>query len=131
MHRKLARDEQGGALVEFAFAMPVLVTLIVGILQYAIVMHTTSGMRNALGEALRYAKVYPTATETEVLDIARGRFKGIDATKITALSLERGTQNGAEYGKVTMRYRLEPVVPFAIVPVINLEESRTAYLPAV
>jgi Flp pilus assembly protein TadG len=114
-----------------AFALPIVVMLMIGILQYAIVMQTTSGMRHAIGEAVRFAKVYPNADEDEVLDIARGSFVGIDSSKITGLALERGTAaNGADYGTVTMRYRLEPVIPFVALDEINLEESRTIYLQA-
>ena len=131
MKRLLTSDEQGNATIEMAFALPILVMMMIGILQYAIVAQTTSGMRHAIGEAVRYAKVYPDADEDTVLQVARDRFVGIDSSGITGLRLQRGTaSNGADFGTVTMRYRLEPVVPFMSLTEINLEESRTVYLQA-
>lgn len=134
MIRKLTSNDKGNATIEMAFALPIVVMLMMGILQYAIVMQTTSGMRHAIGEAVRFAKVYPNATESEVLDIARNNFEGINSDGITGLTLERGnTQDdgyGVDYGTVTMQYQLEPVIPFVVIDQINLEESRTIYLQA-
>jgi Flp pilus assembly protein TadG len=131
MIRKLTSNNEGNATIEMAFALPVLIMVMIGVLQYAIVAQTTSGMRHAIGEAVRFAKVFPNADEDEVLQVARDRFVGMDSSGITGLRLERGTAaNGAEFGTVTMRYRLEPVVPFMSLTEINLQESRTAYLQA-
>jgi Flp pilus assembly protein TadG len=54
IHR-LRGDEQGGAMVETAFALPVLLVLIWGIFQFGIAMHANAGMQNALGEGARFA----------------------------------------------------------------------------
>jgi Flp pilus assembly protein TadG len=53
--RALLRDEAGGAMVETAFALPVLITMIYGIFQFGIAMYANSSIQNALGDGARYA----------------------------------------------------------------------------
>lgn len=60
-HRKLLPDQGGSAAVEFALAVPVLITFIWGIFQFSLVLLANSGVQNALGEGARYATVYVLA----------------------------------------------------------------------
>ncbi len=53
--RKLVRDQRGAGVVEFAIALPVLITMIWGVFQIGLVMQANAGMQHALGEAARYA----------------------------------------------------------------------------
>jgi Flp pilus assembly pilin Flp len=128
--RSLGLDEGGATVVEFAVALPLLVTMMIGTLQFALVLHASGAVRHALGEGIRHAKVYPEATESEVLAVTRSGMQGVNLGGIEELTFNRGVANNAQYGRVTMRYRLEPVIPFAAVPPILIEESRQAYLPS-
>lgn len=128
--RSLKSDHHGATVVEFALALPVLVTMMIGILQFALVLHAGGAARHALGEGIRHAKVYPLATESEVLAITRGSMDGANPGGIEDLTFVRGSNNNAQYGRVTMRYRVEPVIPFAPIPPIIIEEERQAYLPS-
>lgn len=127
--RRLIIDTRGAAVIEFALALPILIALMIGVLQYGMVLHASGGVRHAVGEGIRYAKVHPDATDTEILDVARTGLAGINAGGIQALNIQRGQSNGADYGRITMRYRIAPVIPFAPIPPIVIEEARTAYLP--
>lgn len=127
---RLFFDKQGATVVEFAVALPVLVVLMIGILQYGIVLHTSGGLRNALGEGIRHAKVFPNATEASVLQKTRDALVGINPGGITALTFERGVSNGAAFGRLTVSYQAKPVIPFVPVQVITLTETKTAYLPS-
>lgn len=64
--RKLGRDQQGSSITEFAIAVPVLVSLIWGIFQVSMLLEAKAGMQNALGQAARYATIYPTPTDTQI-----------------------------------------------------------------
>jgi Flp pilus assembly protein TadG len=130
MARRLVFDTRGAAVIEFAFALPILVALMIGVLQFGMVLHASGGVRHAVGEGIRYAKVHPDATDTEILDVARAGLAGINAGGIQALNIQRGQSNGADYRRITMRYRIAPVIPFAPIPPIVIEEARTAYLPS-
>lgn len=126
----LALDKRGATIVEFALALPVLVTLMVGILQYGIILHASGGLRNALGEGIRHAKVYPGASQASVLQTTRDAMVGIDPGGITALTFERGVSNGAAFGRLSITYQAEAVVPFVPVQAITLTQAKTAYLPS-
>lgn len=128
--RSLSHDESGATVVEFALALPLLITMMLGILQFALVLHASGAVRHALGEGIRHAKVYPLATEAEVLAVTRNNMGVADPSGIAALTLVRGVSNNARYGQVTMRYRVEPIVPFVALPPIVIEEERQAYLPS-
>ena len=65
MIRRLAylrNDARGSSAVEFALAVPVLVSMIWGVFQIALVLEANAGMQNALGQAARYATIYRTDT---------------------------------------------------------------------
>ncbi|HSG34202.1 MAG TPA: TadE/TadG family type IV pilus assembly protein [Sphingomonadaceae bacterium] len=130
MLKRLWQDQAANSTVEFVIAAPVLVSFMVGILQIGQVMHANGAMRNAIGDGIRYAKVYPDATETQVLNETRAGMAGVNVDGITELQFVRGTANGAAFGRITMQYELQPMIPFAPMPPIVIEEERTAYLPS-
>ncbi|MCT2398233.1 TadE/TadG family type IV pilus assembly protein [Novosphingobium mangrovi (ex Huang et al. 2023)] len=128
--RTLLRDSRGASAVEFAFAIPVILTVMIGILQFALVLQASGAIRHAAGEGVRYAKVHPSATETEVLNKVRDSLAGVRDDGIVSLSLQRGTAaNGATYSSVAIQYKLAPVIPFASVGPIVLDESMSSYDP--
>lgn len=127
--RRLRRDRRGSLGFEFAIALPILVTLMLGILQFGMVLHTSGAMRNAMGEGLRLAKVYPTATAADVYAETRDELVGVAHDGITKLQFTRGTAaNGAQYGRLVMQYQMTPLLPFAPIPPITLEETKQIYL---
>jgi len=129
MLHRLRRDAGGSLGFEFAIAMPILVTLMLGILQFAMVLHTAGAMRNAMGEGLRLAKVYPTASADDVYAETRDELVGVAPDGIKLLTFSRGTAaNGAQFGRLVMQYEMTPLLPFAPIPPITLEETKQVYL---
>ena len=53
--RSLARDEKGVAVIEMAFAMPILIMMIWMLVQLGLVYRAVAGIQQALGEGARYA----------------------------------------------------------------------------
>lgn len=127
---RILRDKGGSGAVDFAFAFPVLITLMLGTIQLGMYLQASGTLRHALGEGIRYAKVYPDATTEEVLNEVRSEMPIMDQDKISRLSFVRGTSNGAQYGRLTIAYQLEPMFPLVPVPPITISETKTAYLPA-
>ncbi|QNM83629.1 pilus assembly protein [Sphingomonas sabuli] len=58
----LKRDERGAAAVEFALAIPVLISFIWGIFQTGMLLQANAAMQHALGEGARYATLYVAST---------------------------------------------------------------------
>ena len=127
--RQFLRNTRGAAAIEFALALPILASLMIGILQFALVFQASGAMRHASGEGIRYAKVHPGATESEVLAVVRSALGGIDKDNITSLTFVRGTTGEADYGRVAMSYSLQPLIPFVSLPPIVLNETKFTYLP--
>ena len=61
---RLTRDESGAAVVEMAFALPVLVVMLYAFVQLAEVYRAVAGMQQALGEGARYATLCYTQSAT-------------------------------------------------------------------
>lgn len=55
LRRRLIRDEKGAAIIEMAFALPVLIVMIWMFVQLAQVYRAMAGIQQALGEGARYA----------------------------------------------------------------------------
>lgn len=59
-------DRRGTAVIEFAFAVPVLVLMVWGIFQIGLLLEANAGMQQALGEGARQATLWPTPTDTQI-----------------------------------------------------------------
>lgn len=127
--QRFSKDDRGSVGLEFGIAIPVLVALIIGVLQFGLVLNANGAMRHAMGEGLRLAKVDPSASDTEVTDRVKAQLVGVDPAGIQILTFNRATSNNIERGTMTMTLRLTPVIPFAAVPPITLTETKTIYLP--
>lgn len=125
--RRIRTDEKGVTTLELALALPLLATLMVGILQAGMLMHTNGGLRHAIGEGLRFAKVNPGATATQVETFTREAFTGIDASGLTAVNYTRGTHNGADFGELTVTYEARPVIPFIPSRLVTMTETKQVY----
>ena len=88
--RRFARAQSGAAVIEFAFALPPLVLLIVGMFEVAVAMFVSTSVENALREASRYGITgdVPAGTtrQAQILQIIEANTLGMldpDTTKIT------------------------------------------------
>ena len=64
---RLKRDEQGVAVIEMAFGLPILILMLWMLVQLGQVFRAMSGIQHALGEGARLATLYPTP-ETGVIE---------------------------------------------------------------
>jgi Flp pilus assembly protein TadG len=62
----LIRAEEGAGAIEFAIAVPILVTFIYGIFSFGLILEAEAGMQHALGQGARYATlcISPTSSGT-------------------------------------------------------------------
>ena len=125
----LRRDEAGSFGVEFAIALPVLIALMIGILNFGLVFNANGSMRNAMGEGLRYAKVERTASDADVISVTRQSLVGVAPNAVQTLTFNRATVNNTETGTMTMTIVIQPIIPFAPLPPIRLTQTKSIYLP--
>jgi len=130
MKRNILRSTGGSSTVDFAFALPVLVVMMIGIMQMGLTLHASGAMRHAVGEGIRLAKVDPTASQADIEAEVKDEMTALDLDKIVTLEVTRGTSNGVAFGRIRLQYRVDPVIQLLPVPAITLTEEKQAYIPA-
>jgi Flp pilus assembly protein TadG len=135
MLRRL-RDERGSAVVEFAFASPLIVAAIFGALQVSMLLHANGTMRSALGEGARFATIYRTPatatgwagpTANQICDRVEQRVSSMQNTEITALTLTRTTNGSANALTLDISYNIDlDWIFFTTSP--TLTETRRVYV---
>lgn len=75
--RNLADDAHGLSAIEFGIVAPVLLSLVWGMFQISLLLEANAGVQNALGQAARYATIYPTPGDTQISSlITSSKFGG-------------------------------------------------------
>lgn len=138
--RRLLRDERGANLVEFAVALPVLVMFIWGIFQIGLIYQANAGMQHALGEAARFATIFPTPSDTairaKVASRKFGTYNGtlgtLQITNNTVTVSGSGVSGGSTTVTVskdlTLTYSQPTNFLFFNGPTVNLSKSKRVYL---
>lgn len=57
--KRLLRQQRGATAIEFAFALPALVVLLIAITQFGIMFRAVAGIQHSLGEGARSATLFP------------------------------------------------------------------------
>lgn len=130
--RRLARGEEGAAAIEFAIAVPVLITMIWGIFQVGMLYEANAGMQHALGEGARLAtlcsNVTPTgctATDDPTIETRmRAKLFGKGNGTFTV----QPVVDGAGFKTLTVSYRTQMNFLFFPGPTVNLSRSKKAYV---
>ena len=69
LRRAFAKNDAGAAAVELAFALPILITLLFGIIQFGFIFFVWNDMMNAAREGARRLAVDSTITEAQAQTI--------------------------------------------------------------
>jgi len=121
-------DEDGAAVVEFAFALPILIMFIWGIAQFGMIMAADAGIQNALGEGARMATLTPTPTTAQVQqrmqDSLFGNFLG--SYTISPPAVTTGTVT--RFMDLQITYTVTPNFLFFKGPQITMPRSKRVYL---
>ena len=73
---RLAGDRRGGAILEFATVLPLLLTLLVGGLDVGRMFYVRQGLEYATEEAARYYMLNPTTAESNVTTVLKSKMPG-------------------------------------------------------
>lgn len=129
MIRKLLRNEDGTAIIETAFALPVLIMMIWMIVQLGIVLRAASGMQHALGEGARAATLWPMPDQSTIEDKMTNAVFGIGPGEFdmnvpaTPTSLD-----GGKYLDLSVTYTQSTSLIFLPGPTINLTRSKRVWV---
>ncbi len=112
-------NERGAALLEFAFIAPILIMLVVGIVQFGLVLNQTQGLHAAAREGARAAAI-PDTDVAEIESAVNGALNGV-ATRTLQIDVTPSTSNtnfqpcdGREGDQVTVTVKTDFVldIPF-------------------
>lgn len=124
--RHLFADRMGSAAVEFAIAVPVLVTMIWGIFQTALLYEANAGMRHALGEGARYATIWQPPTDEQIqAKITSAKFGVGNGTWDTPVITTDATANTKT---ITVSYHQPTDFLLFSGPTVNMTATKTVYL---
>jgi len=134
MLKILRRDEEGAAAVEFAIAVPVLVTMLYGIFQVGLLFQANAGMQHALGEGARYATLCLTPTSASGCTVptdaniqARINSKLFGKSDGTFTVAAPVTTNNS-YKTLTVTYSRAMNFLFFQGPTVTLTRTKTVYI---
>lgn len=123
------RDERGAAIIEFAISIPIMTLFMWGIFQFAMILEAQAGMQHALGEAARYATIYPTPTDTQIqAKITSAKFGLGNGTWSTPVIDNTHAGSPDYYKVITVQYSQPTNFLFFAGPTITFTKSKTVYL---
>jgi Flp pilus assembly protein TadG len=126
--RRLRRNDEGVATIEFALVIPGLVLFVVGIAQLGILFMANAGLRNAVAEGARFATIHPRPTDTQIRTRIIDSDFGLEAANLTTPAITHGTSDGAEYIDISVTYSVPLDFIFFSLPPVSLTESRRAFV---
>lgn len=124
--RKFTADRSGSAAIEFAIAVPVLISFIWGIFQVGILYRANAGMQHALGEAARYATIFPTPSDSELQAKITSRKFGLDGGTWGTPTIT--TDTAAQTKLITVTYSHPTDFLFFQGPTVSLTRSKLVYV---
>ena len=131
-HRSLReRASFGGVAVEFAFAFPVLLSMLYGIFEFGRAVWTQNTLEYAVQEATRFAIVDETVTSTAIADVAKSRAAGLNISDPPLnLAVTFDPSSGApDFVTVTASYAYTPAVSLVGFGAMTLTtKSRMAFV---
>jgi Flp pilus assembly protein TadG len=128
---RLRRDERGAAVIELAFALPILLLFVYGIFQLGVILQANAGMQHALGEAARYATLYPKPADNLIEQKMADEVFGIDVGTFNAPSVTTPASNVCSNCRLlTVSYTVTPDFLFFSAPSITLTRTKQVYVSA-
>lgn len=134
--RRLLRDENGAAIVEMAFALPILIVLIWAFVQLAQVYRAMAGIQQALGQGARYATlcINPSTggcsapTTTDVANTIKQSVYGIGPGTFPDPTVVKGTSGSSSYYDLTVSYSQPTNLLLFTGPTINVSRSKRVWI---
>ncbi|MBB3764019.1 TadE/TadG family type IV pilus assembly protein [Sphingomicrobium lutaoense] len=123
---QILRNEEGAVVVEFALALPVMILFVFGLFQLALVFQANSGVQHALGEAARFATIYPTPTDSDIQqrvvesDFGTHNGKLEQATVVTDMT--------GDFKTISISYTQPTDFIFFEGPTVDIQKSKRVYV---
>ena len=104
MMRNLRQNDQGAAVIELAFALPILIMMLWALVQLGLVYRAMSGIHHGLGEGARLATLYPAPTADTIKTKIGDMVYGIGPGNFKIEEPLAGTKDGSKYYDLKVTY---------------------------
>lgn len=125
--KRLRRDQDGAAVIEMAFALPILIMLIWMVVQLGMAFRAMAGIQHALGEGARAATLWPVPSTTTVQAKMNAAVYGIKPGTFTIPTPTAGTADGSDYLDLKVNYSQPTDLIFIKGPTINVSRSKRVW----
>ena len=127
--KNIHRDERGVAMIEMAFALPILLLFIFGIFQLGVILQANAGIQHALGEGARYATLYPKPADDLIQAKMANEVFGLNVGTFSAPTVGTpATTVCTNCRLLTVNYTVTPNFIFFSGPQITLVRSKQVYV---
>lgn len=124
---RLQRDRGGATILEFALIAPVLLAMLIGIAELALVFYAHAGLKGAVEDAARYATLWPKPSEAQIKARIAAKSFGMNAANIVGPTVTFSTGSSPNYVTVSMTYNV--TINYVLgKKTIPLTETRRAYV---
>lgn len=126
--RKLIRNEDGAAVIEMAFALPILIALIWMMVQLGLVFRAMSGIQHALGEGARAATIWPVPATEDIEEKMADAVYGIGPGTFDIKPPVEGTDDGTDYLDLEVTYTQPTDLLIFPGPTITVSRSKRVWV---
>jgi Flp pilus assembly protein TadG len=127
--KNIRRDERGVAMIEMAFALPILLLFVFGIFQFGVILQANAGIQHALGEGARYATLYPKPADNLIQSKMANEVFGLNVGTFSAPTVTTPeTSVCTNCRLLTVNYTVTPNFVFFSGPAITLNRTKRVYV---
>ena len=121
-------DRRGAAIIEMAFALPVLIVLMWMIVQLGLVFRAMSGIQHGLGEGSRIATLFPKPADSVIQNRISESVYGIGPGNFTIPAPVTGNADGANYIDLKVTYTQATDMLLFPGPTISVTRSKRVWI---
>jgi Flp pilus assembly pilin Flp len=126
--RKLIRNEDGAAVIEMAFALPILIALIWMVVQLGLVFRAMSGIQHSLGEGARAATLWPVPSVDDIEAKMEAAVYGIGPGTFEIEEPAAGSDDGSDYLDLVVTYTQPTDLLIFPGPTITVSRSKRVWV---
>jgi len=126
--KKLRGDQKGAAVIEMAFALPVVIIMMWMIVQLGLVFRAMSGIQHGLGEGARAATLYPKPSDTIIRNKISDAVYGIGPGHFVVATPVTGNADGANYLDLKVTYTQSTDLLLVPGPDISVARSKRVWV---
>jgi Flp pilus assembly protein TadG len=126
--KTLRRDQNGAAVIEMAFALPVIIVMMWMVVQLGLVFRAMSGIQHGLGEGARAATLFPKPSDTVIHDKIADAVYGIGPGNFVIATPVGGTADGANYLDLKVTYTQSTDLLLFPGPDISVSRSKRVWI---